>query len=115
MTTPTSHAECFRLEIRRAGESFETHGFFESVELVRQAAEGDIVSCGDCLPRSWMCPESADQLSATAPLHIGVPVMDHRVFLNGSMRDQADVRIVEQAVAQVSDVGEVVDLLEVEI
>jgi osmotically-inducible protein OsmY len=41
--------------------------------------------------------------------------MDHRVFLNGHVRDQGEVRIVEQAVAQVSDVGEVVDLLDIDL
>jgi hypothetical protein len=162
----TSHPERFRLEICRAGESFETHGFFESIDLARQAAEGDVVGCGDGMLSSWMGPETADHWIATAqettyrithefqpvttepqyqalytvrphtpltdeqlrgavsmgleaspmtaPLHIEIDVMDHRVFLNGRVHDQGEVRIVEQAVGRVSDVGEVVDLLDVE-
>lgn len=50
----------------------------------------------------------------TAQLAVDVEVMDHRVFLSGHVQDANAVRRVEQAAAQVADVGEVVDLLEVE-
>jgi hypothetical protein len=166
MSNSPSHAERFRLEIRRSGESFETHGFFESVELAEHAAEDDVDGCGDCLQGPWTGLDNADhwiasargacyrithesqtvtsparrpslftahtqipmtdeqvctavqvglQASpATAPLHIAVDVMDHRVFLNGSVHNPSELRLVEHAVAQIPDVGEVVDLLELE-
>jgi osmotically-inducible protein OsmY len=51
---------------------------------------------------------------ATAQLAVDVDVMDHRVFLTGHVHDTSDVRRVEQAAAHVADIGEVVDLLDVE-
>jgi len=52
--------------------------------------------------------------AATAPLHIEVDVMDHRVFLVGRVRNAVELRLVEQTVARVPDVAEVLDLLDVE-
>jgi osmotically-inducible protein OsmY len=116
MGTPSSHTERFRLEIRRPSEPFETHGFFESIELAQQAADDDIVSP---MPMSDQQIRNAVQLEleanpATAPLRVGVDVLDHRVFLDGLVHDLSEVRLVEQAAAHVPDVGEVVDLLDVE-
>ena len=57
MTTSSSRTARFRLEIRRAGECFETYGLFESIEPVQLASEGDVVGCGDCMRgssyRTW--------------------------------------------------------------
>jgi osmotically-inducible protein OsmY len=51
---------------------------------------------------------------ATAGLDIDVEVMDHRVFLKGHVHDVSDVRRLEETAAHVADIGEVVDLLDVE-
>jgi hypothetical protein len=40
--------------------------------------------------------------------------MDHRVFLEGFVHDTGEVWLIELAAAQVPDVGEVVDVLDVE-
>ena len=50
----------------------------------------------------------------TARLAVDIDVMDHRVFLSGHVQDASAARRVEQTAAQVDDVGEVVDLLDVE-
>jgi hypothetical protein len=158
--------ERYRLEIRHTSEPFETHGFFASLALAEEAAEGDMVGGGDRLSRGWIGPDSlqrwvaetgassyrithelepvttapqyqalstthphavltdeqvraAVQMGlnaslATARLDIDVEVLDHRVFLKGQVHDSSDVRRVEQVAAHVRDVGEVVDLLDVE-
>jgi osmotically-inducible protein OsmY len=51
---------------------------------------------------------------ATASLHVGVDVMNHRVFLEGHIDDSGKLHLIEDAVAEVPGVGEVVDLLDVE-
>jgi hypothetical protein len=145
MTTSTTRTERYRLEIRRAAEPFETHGFFESLALAQQAADADRVGSGgaayritrECEPVTTAphyqalstphpyAPLTDEQVRnavemglnanpATARLAIGVEVMDHRVFLSGHVHDTNDVRRVEQATAHVADIGELVDLLDVE-
>jgi hypothetical protein len=167
MTTSSSiPSERYRLEIRRTTEPFETHGFFASLALAEEAADGDIVGSGERLVQGWIGPDrsqrwvaetggasyrithecapvttapqyqalsmrhthalltdeqvrAAVQMGlqaslATARLDIDVEVMDHRVFLKGHVHDTSEVRRVEQAAAHVPDIGEVVDLLDVE-
>jgi hypothetical protein len=40
--------------------------------------------------------------------------MNRRVFLEGHIHDPGELRLIEDAVAEVQDMGEVVDLLDVE-
>jgi hypothetical protein len=166
MTASSLPIERYRLEIQRTAEAFETHGFFASLALAEEAADGDMLGSGDPPVRAWIGPDSlqrwvaetggasyrithecepvttapqyqalggvrpAAQLTddqvrcavqmgldaspATARLDIDVEVMDHRVFLKGHVHDVSDVRRVEEAAAHVADIGEVVDLLDVE-
>jgi osmotically-inducible protein OsmY len=140
MATSSAQPERYRLEIRRTAESFETHGFFESLALAEQAAEaigaayritcedGPVTTASQYQPLLTHHPQPQlddDQLRSairlglaadprTAQLEVDVDVMDHRVFLSGHVEDLSAVRQVEQAAARVADVGEVVDLLEVE-
>jgi hypothetical protein len=65
MTISTSQTKRFRLEIRRSGELFETHGFFESIDA-EQAADGNLKGRGDCMLGFWQGPDSAGKWITTA-------------------------------------------------
>jgi hypothetical protein len=164
-TSPSSPSQRYRLEIRRAQETFETHGYFATIVQAEQAAQDDIVGTGDHIRGVWMGPDSAhhwvattnsatyritreskpvttapqyeglsaphphcplsdaqlrsavrlglEANSATAALRVDIDVMDHRVFLTGEVHDDSEIRLIEQVAANVSNVGEVVDLLDV--
>ena len=66
MTTDLIATDRYRLEIKRAGEEFETHGFFVSMDLAEWIAEGDIVGCGDRMVSTWDGPDSRQHWVATS-------------------------------------------------
>jgi osmotically-inducible protein OsmY len=50
----------------------------------------------------------------TSGLNLWVDVLDRRVFLHGKVPLECDVRSVEETVTNAPDVGEIIDMLDVQ-